>query len=463
MAKAKTAYVCTDCGAEHAKWQGSCMACGAWNTLSEFVVQPAAKGSGPAPGGARNAGYAGRSAESPKVTALAGVAAETETRTLTGIGEFDRVLGGGLVEGSVVLIGGDPGIGKSTLLLQMLGHIGARLPGVYVTGEESLAQVAARAQRLDLPLEPLQALAETCIERILEQAAVTKPRVLIVDSIQTIWTELLTSAPGSVSQVRESAARLTRFAKETGTSVLLVGHVTKEGGIAGPRVLEHMVDAVLYFEGETGSRFRVLRAFKNRFGAVNELGVFAMSDKGLREVPNPSAIFLSTHAEATPGSAVMVTREGTRPLLVEVQALVDQSSLGNPRRVALGLEQNRLAMLLAVLHRHGGVAAYDQDVFVNVVGGIRVQETAADLPVLLAIRSSLRDRPLPEKTIAFGEVGLSGEIRPVPNGEERLKEAAQHGFRHAIVPKANAPKKKRMGDLEIIGVERLVEALDACG
>ncbi|HET8553339.1 MAG TPA: DNA repair protein RadA, partial [Rhodanobacteraceae bacterium] len=427
------------------------------------VVQPAAKGSGPAPGGARNAGYAGRSGEAPKVTALAGVAAETETRTLTGIGEFDRVLGGGLVDGSVVLIGGDPGIGKSTLLLQMLGRIGQQLPGVYVTGEESLAQVAARAQRLDLPLEPLQALAETCIERILEQAVEAKPRVLIVDSIQTIWTELLTAAPGSVSQVRESAAKLTRFAKETGTSVLLVGHVTKEGGIAGPRVLEHMVDAVLYFEGESGSRFRVLRAFKNRFGAVNELGVFAMSDKGLREVPNPSAIFLSAHAEPTAGSAVMVTREGTRPLLVEVQALVDQSSLGNPRRVALGLEQNRLAMLLAVLHRHGGVAAYDQDVFVNVVGGIRVQETAADLPVLLAIRSSLRDRPLPEKTIAFGEVGLSGEIRPVPNGEERLKEAAHHGFRHAVVPKANAPKKKRLGDLEIIGVERLVDALDACG
>jgi DNA repair protein RadA/Sms len=459
MAKAKTAYVCTDCGAEHPKWQGSCAECGAWNTLSEFVVQPAKAA---AAGGARNSGYAGR-ADAAKVTALTAVAAETESRTLTGIGELDRVLGGGLVDGSVVLIGGDPGIGKSTLLLQMLGRIGAHLPGVYVTGEESLAQVAARAQRLDLPLEPLRALAETCVERILEQAAATRPRVLIVDSIQTIWTELLTAAPGSVSQVRESAARLTRFAKETGTSVLLVGHVTKEGGIAGPRVLEHMVDAVLYFEGESGSRFRVLRAFKNRFGAVNELGVFAMGDKGLREVPNPSAIFLSAHSEPTAGSAVMVTREGTRPLLVEVQALVDQSSLGNPRRVALGLEQNRLAMLLAVLHRHGGVAAYDQDVFVNVVGGIRVQETAADLPVLLAIRSSLRDRPLPEKTIAFGEVGLSGEIRPVPNGEERLKEAAQHGFRRAIVPKANAPKKGRVGELEVIGVERLGQALEGAG
>ena len=464
MAKAKTAYVCTDCGAEHAKWQGACAECGAWNTLSEFVVQPATKGAGSGvAGGARNAGYAGRAAGAARVTRLTEVAAEAESRTLTGIGELDRVLGGGLVDGSVVLVGGDPGIGKSTLLLQMLGHLGQHLPGLYVTGEESLAQVASRGRRLGLELEPLQALAETCVERILEHAAREKPRVLVIDSIQTIWTELLTAAPGSVSQVRESAARLTRFAKETGTSVLLVGHVTKEGGIAGPRVLEHMVDAVLYFEGESGSRFRVLRAFKNRFGAANELGVFAMSDKGLREVPNPSAIFLSTHSGPTSGSAVMVTREGTRPLLVEVQALVDQSSLGNPRRVALGLEQNRLAMLLAVLHRHGGVAAYDQDVFVNVVGGIRVQETAADLPVLLAIRSSLRDRALPEKTVAFGEVGLSGEIRPVPNGEERLKEAAHHGFRRAIVPKANAPKKGRIGDLEVVAVERLAEALDAAG
>jgi len=458
MAKAKTAYVCTDCGAEHSKWQGQCVECGAWNTLSEIVLQPAVKSAG-----AARSGYAGKGAGAPKVTALRDVAMETESRTLTGIGELDRVLGGGLVDGSVVLVGGDPGIGKSTLLLQMLGQLGERLPGLYVTGEESLAQVAARAQRLGLPLEPLQALAETCIERILEQAVATRPRVLVVDSIQTIWTELLAAAPGAVSQVRESAAKLTRFAKESGTSVMLVGHVTKEGGIAGPRVLEHMVDAVLYFEGESGSRFRVLRAFKNRFGAVNELGVFAMGDKGLREVPNPSAIFLSAHAGPTSGSAVMVTREGTRPLLVEVQALVDQSSLGNPRRVALGLEQNRLAMLLAVLHRHGGVAAYDQDVFVNVVGGIRVQETAADLPVLLAIRSSLRDRPLPDKTVAFGEVGLSGEIRPVPNGEERLKEAAHHGFRRAIVPKANMPKKGRIGEMEVVGVERLAEALDAAG
>jgi DNA repair protein RadA/Sms len=454
MAKAKTAYVCNQCGAEHTKWQGQCEACGAWNTLSEFVVE-AAK-----PAAAKRAGYAGAAAQ-PVIVALTDIAAEAETRTRIGIGELDRVLGGGLVDGSVVLVGGDPGIGKSTLLLQMLGTLGAEMRSLYVSGEESIAQIAARAQRLGLPLANLRCLAETCVERIVEHAQKDAPRVLVIDSIQTIWTELLTAAPGSVSQVRESAARLVRFAKETGTSILLVGHVTKEGGIAGPRVLEHMVDAVLYFEGESGSRFRVLRAFKNRFGAVNELGVFAMSDKGLREVQNPSSIFLSAHGAPTPGSAVMVTREGTRPLLVEVQALVDQSSLGNPRRVALGLEQNRLAMLLAVLHRHGGAAVYDQDVFVNVVGGIRVQETAADLPVLLAVLSSFRDRPLPDKLIAFGEVGLSGEIRPVPNGEERLREAATHGFLKAIVPKANAPKKNRIGEMEIVAVERIAEAIDA--
>jgi len=455
MAKAKTAYVCADCGAEHSKWQGQCAECGVWNTLAEMIVQPA-KTAAANPRGS----YAG-SGDTAKITKLATVASEAERRESTGIAELDRVLGGGLVAGSVVLIGGDPGIGKSTLLLQMLGAIGQRVRGLYVTGEESLAQVASRGQRLGISLDGLEALAETSIERILAEAANGKPDVLIIDSIQTIWTELLTAAPGSVSQVRESAARLVRFAKETGTSVFLVGHVTKEGGIAGPRVLEHMVDAVLYFEGEAGSRFRVLRAFKNRFGAVNELGVFAMSDKGLREVPNPSAIFLSAHAQPTAGSAVMVTREGTRPLLVEVQALVDQSSLGNPRRVALGLEQNRLAMLLAVLHRHGGAAVYDQDVFVNVVGGIRVQETAADLPVLLAVLSSFRDRPLPDKLVAFGEVGLSGEIRPVPNGEERLREAATHGFTRAIVPKANAHKRAKIGDLTVVGVERLSDALSA--
>ena len=456
MAKAKTAYVCTDCGAEHNKWQGQCMECGAWNTLSEFVVQPASKASPIA-----HSGYTGAAVDAAVVTPLVDIVGVAESRSPTGIGELDRVLGGGLVAGSVVLIGGDPGIGKSTLLLQMLGAIGKRMRSLYVTGEESLAQVASRGQRLGLVLDGLNGLAETSIERILAEAQRSRPEVIIIDSIQTIWTELLTAAPGSVSQVRESAARLVRYAKQTGTSVFLVGHVTKEGGIAGPRVLEHMVDAVLYFEGESGSRFRILRAFKNRFGAVNELGVFAMSSTGLKEVPNPSAIFLSAHAQPTAGSAVMVTREGTRPLLVEVQALVDASSMPNPRRVALGLEQNRLAMLLAVLHRHGGAAVHDQDVFVNVVGGIRVQETAADLPVLLAVLSSFRDRPLPDKLVAFGEIGLSGEIRPVPNGEERLREAATHGFRHAIVPRANAPKRGNIGELKIIPVDRLADALSA--
>ena len=454
-AKSRTAYVCTECGADHSKWQGQCADCGAWNSLSEIVLETSAG----APAAARRSGWAGK-AEAPRITALKDVRHSEEARVTTGIGEFDRVLGGGLVEGAVVLVGGDPGIGKSTLLLQALARMSASLPALYVTGEESLAQVAGRAVRLDLPLDNLQALAETGIETILQHASVARPKLIVADSVQTLWTESLTAAPGSVSQVRESAARLVRYAKETGTAVFLVGHVTKEGGIAGPRVLEHMVDAVLYFEGESGSRFRVLRAFKNRFGAVNELGVFAMGDKGLREVPNPSAIFLSGSGHQ-PGSCVMVTREGTRPLLVEVQALVDASPLSNPRRVAVGLEQNRLAMLLAVLHRHGGIMVGDQDVFVNVVGGIRVQETAADLPVLLAVLSSLRDRPLPEKTIAFGETGLSGEIRPVPNGEERLKEAATHGFKRAIVPKANAPKAGTYKGMDVIAVERLSDALEA--
>lgn len=457
MAKGKTAYVCGECGSSHNKWQGQCADCGAWNTLSEVALAPAAAGA--RAGGARHSGWAGQQA--PRVTALADVRSENETRLSTGIGELDRVLGGGLVAGSVVLVGGDPGIGKSTLLLQAMSAMAAQVPCLYVTGEESLAQVAGRAQRLGLSVSGIHALAETAVERILDEAVKARPALIVADSIQTLWSELLTAAPGSVSQVRESAARLVRYAKETGTSVFLVGHVTKEGGIAGPRVLEHMVDAVLYFEGESGSRFRVLRAFKNRFGAVNELGVFAMSDKGLKEVPNPSAIFLSGSREPQPGSAVMVTREGTRPLLVEVQALVDQSPLANPRRVALGLEQNRLAMLLAVLHRHGGVGVFDQDVFVNVVGGIRVQETAADLPVLLAVLSSLRDRPLADKTVTFGEIGLSGEIRPVPNGEERLKEAATHGFKRAIVPAANAPKRNPYKDFEIVAVERLADALAA--
>ena len=456
MGKAKTAYVCAECGADHSKWQGQCADCGAWNTLAEIALEPAGK----APAAARRTGWAGR-ADAPAVTALKDVRHAEEARVSTGIGELDRVLGGGLVHGAVVLVGGDPGIGKSTLLLQAVAKMAGTLAALYVTGEESLAQVAGRAARLGLPLDGIHALAETGIERILDQAAAMKPGLIVADSVQTLWTEQLSAAPGSVSQVRETAARLVRYAKETATSVFLVGHVTKEGGIAGPRVLEHMVDAVLYFEGESGSRFRVLRAFKNRFGAVNELGVFAMGDKGLREVPNPSAIFLSGSREPQPGSCVMVTREGTRPLLVEVQALVDASPLSNPRRVAVGMEGNRLAMLLAVLHRHGGVGVGDQDVFVNIVGGIRVQETAADLPLLLAVLSSLRDRPLEAQTVAFGEVGLSGEIRPVPNGEERLKEAATHGFRRAIVPKANAPKAGAYKGLDVIAVERLADALSA--
>ena len=453
--KSRSAYVCSECGADHNKWQGQCADCGAWNSLSEIVLEAAGK-----PAAARRDGWAGR-AEAQKVTALKDVRHSEHARVSTGIGEFDRVLGGGLVEGAVVLVGGDPGIGKSTLLLQAIALMASTLPGLYVTGEESLAQVAGRALRLGLPVEGVHALAETGVERILEHASAMRPKVIVADSVQTLWTEQLTAAPGSVSQVRESAARLVRYAKETGTAVFLVGHVTKEGGIAGPRVLEHMVDAVLYFEGESGSRFRVLRAFKNRFGAVNELGVFAMGEKGLKEVPNPSAIFLSGGNTPQPGSCVMVTREGTRPLLVEVQALVDASPLSNPRRVAVGLEQNRLAMLLAVLHRHGGIVVSDQDVFVNVVGGIRLQETAADLPVLMAVLSSLRDRALPDKTIAFGEVGLSGEIRPVPNGEERLREAATHGFRRAIVPKANAPKSGTYKGLEVVAVDRLADALSA--
>ena len=448
MAKAKTAYVCAECGASFNKWQGQCGDCGAWNTLVR--IRGRAGRGGPR---ARRATPATRARStrrrSPPLQQVSQVA---EVRVSTGIGELDRVLGGGLVEGSVVLVGGDPGIGKSTLLLQALAAMGGRLPALYVTGEESLSQVAGRATRLGLPLDGLDALAETGVEKILALVGGRpKPKLIVADSIQTLWSEQLTAAPGSVSQVRESAARLVRFAKETGTSVFLVGHVTKDGGIAGPRVLEHMVDAVLYFEGESGSRFRILRAFKNRFGAVNELGVFAMSDKGLREVPNPSAIFLSGAQGPTPGSVVMVTREGTRPLLVEVQALVDHSPLSNPRRVTLGLEQNRLAMLLAVLHRHGGVGVFDQDVFVNVVGGIRVQETAADLPVLLAV---LQFAARPAAGRKDRRLRRSRPVRRDPAGAQWRGAAAAKRrrtvFAARIVPKANAPKKGRVGEMEVV-------------
>jgi len=451
MAKAKTLYVCRDCGGSFPKWAGQCSDCGAWNSLGESVSEVNQK---TVP---RFAGYSGDAAAA-MIRPLSAVDAEKTRRTATGLSELDRVLGGGLVQGSVVLIGGDPGIGKSTLLVQALASLSARMQPLYVSGEESAEQISMRAARLGLPVDRLQLLTETCVERILALADQHRPSVMVMDSIQTFYSEQLQSAPGSVAQVRESAAQLVRFAKQTGISLFLVGHVTKEGALAGPRVLEHMVDTVLYFEGEAGSQIRLVRAIKNRFGAVNELGVFAMTDKGLKEVSNPSAIFLSRHEEQVCGSAILVTREGTRPMLVEVQALVDQSSLGNPRRVALGLEQNRLAMLLAVLHRHGGIGMVDQDVFLNIVGGVRVTETAADLPVLLSVLSSFRDRPLPLGLAAFGEVGLAGEIRPVPSGEDRVREAAKHGFKRILLPAANRPRKVVTG-IEVIPVQRLSQAL----
>ena len=450
MAKAKRMYGCTECGATFPKWAGQCGECGAWNTLVETVVESAAGASG-------RGGWAGQQAV---LKTLAEVSVEETPRFTTDSTELDRVLGGGLVDGSVVLIGGDPGIGKSTILLQTLCRIAERMPALYVTGEESQQQVAMRARRLGLPEDKLKVMTETSIESIIATARQEKPRVMVVDSIQTIFTEHLQSAPGGVAQVRESAALLVRFAKQTGTAVFLVGHVTKEGALAGPLVLEHMVDTVLYFEGESDGRLRLLRAVKNRFGAVNELGVFGMTDKGLKEVSNPSAIFLTRAQEAVPGSVVMATWEGSRPMLVEVQALVDTSHLANPRRVTVGLDQNRLAMLLAVLHRHGGIPTYDQDVFINVVGGVKVLETAVDLALMAAVISSLRDRPLPHDLLVFGEIGLSGEIRPVPSGQERLKEAAKHGFKRAIVPKGNAPKEAPAG-LEVVAVTRLDQALDA--
>jgi len=450
-ARSRTRFSCTRCGALTSKWMGQCPECGEWNSLEETAA--------PAPSGAR-AGWAGAPPGVPAVVDAAQVEVRPESHQPTGMGELDRVLGGGLVAGSVVLIGGEPGIGKSTLLLQAAASLrDAGLAPLYVSGEESLAQVVLRARRLGLAGEGLRLLAETHVERIVAAAAAERPGVLVVDSIQTVWTDALSSAPGSVAQVRESAARLTRLAKDTGSAVFLVGHVTKEGALAGPRVLEHMVDAVLYFESESNQRYRVVRAVKNRFGAANELGIFAMTDQGLKGVSNPSAIFLSRHGEQVPGSVVMVTREGTRPLLVELQALVDDSPLANPRRVAVGLEQNRLAMLLAVLHRHAGVAVQGQDVFANVVGGVRVSETGADLPLLLAVLSSLRARALPPTLVVFGEVGLAGEIRPVPNGEERLQAAAQHGFTRAVLPAANKARRAPRG-IELVPVRRLSEAIE---
>ncbi len=439
-------FRCEACGAQLPKWAGRCPECGAWNCIQEVPEKPAPR-----------AGYAG--VETGEILDLARIPPEQAVRRATGIGELDRVLGGGLVQGSVVLIGGDPGIGKSTLLLQASAALGREASVLYVTGEESPQQVSLRAHRLGVREKGVHLLAETQVERILQHLTDRPPRALILDSIQTLFTDRLESAPGSVSQVRESAAQIVRWAKGTGTAVFLVGHVTKEGALAGPRVLEHMVDTVLYFEGAPGSPYRLVRAVKNRFGAVNELGVFLMTDQGLKEVPNPSAIFLARHDRPVPGSAILITREGTRPLMVEVQALVDESPLANPRRVALGLDPNRLSMLLAVLHRHGGVPLFDQDVFVNVVGGVRIQETAADLAVLLAVRSSYRDVPLDLQLAVFGEVGLSGEIRPVPNGPDRLREAAKHGMKRVIAPKGNVPKGGVAG-LEILEVRTLREALE---
>jgi DNA repair protein RadA/Sms len=445
MAKGKITYICGSCGAPSPKWQGQCADCGAWNTLVEGPRQTARHS---APKTAEGAAQR-----------LSEVAGADDPRTEIGMPELDRVLGGGLVAGSVVLLGGDPGIGKSTLLLQACAHIAAQLPVLYVTGEESLRQVALRARRLGVQADRLGLAAETCVERIVATAQREQPRVLVIDSVQTVYTEDVDSAPGAVSQLREASARLVRYAKDSGTAVFLIGHVTKEGTIAGPRVLEHMVDTVLYFESEIGSRYRLLRAVKNRFGAANEIGVFAMTEEGLREVRNPSAIFLSRHDEPVAGSIVTVTREGSRPLLVEVQALVDESHGGNPRRVAVGLDGNRLALLLAVLHRHGGVAMYDCDVFLNIVGGLRIAETAADLPAVLAALSSHRDRPISRETVAFGELGLAGEIRPVPFGEERLREAAKQGFTRALVPAGNAPRQEIPG-LQVIALKRLGDAVD---
>ena len=458
MAKAKTAFVCNDCGADFPKWQGQCGECQAWNTLTEFRLSAPAAKKGSSGRATTRGGFAGSLAA---VKRLEDVSIVDLPRLASGFDEFDRVLGGGFVPGASILIGGHPGAGKSTLLLQTLCRLASSHSALYVTGEESPEQIALRANRLQLPTDQLQLMAETDVDGILASAESLQPKILVVDSIQVVHSDTLTSAPGSVSQVRDCASQLTRYAKQTGTVLILVGHVTKDGSLAGPKVLEHMIDCSILLEGDHDTRYRTLRGQKNRFGAVNELGIFAMTDTGMREVTNPSAIFLDRSEHIAPGTTVVVVWEGTRPLLVEIQALVDDSSLGNPRRVTVGFEQNRLAMLLAVLHRHGGIQVGDQDVFANVVGGVRVMETSADLALLLAVVSSLRDRPLPQDWVVFGEVGLSGEIRPVASGQERLAEAAKHGFRRAIVPKGNAPKKP-IPNLEVVAVSRLSEALEAC-
>jgi len=452
MTKDKSVFICTECGTNEPKWQGQCPACMAWNTLVEGIAETASTN--------RYSNNFVSLAATGQLQKLNNVEVADVERQPTGLAEFDRVLGGGLVEGGVILIGGDPGIGKSTLLLQVLCHLGkAESQAIYVSGEESPQQIAMRAKRLGLDASEVHLLAETNLEKILPTLQTNKPNIAVIDSIQTVYSEALQSAPGSVAQVRECSAQLTRLAKQLGITVILVGHVTKEGALAGPRVLEHIVDTVLYFEGDQNSTFRLIRAFKNRFGAINELGVFAMTEKGLREVTNPSALFLSHHESQVAGSCITVTMEGTRPLLIEIQALVDESHAPMPKRLCVGVEQNRLAMLLAVLHRHAGVACFDQDVFVNAVGGVKITEPGVDLAVLISIVSSLKDKPLAAKLIVFGEVGLAGEVRPVQGGLVRLKEAAKLGFTKAIIPKANAPKTKIKG-LEVFAVDRLDQALD---
>jgi DNA repair protein RadA/Sms len=448
MAKAKSLYACTECGGQVLKWQGQCPHCQAWNTLVESVAEAAPSG------GNRY----GRIAEAGKPQRLSEVEAREESRIPSGVEEFDRVLGGGLVPGGVVLIGGEPGIGKSTLLLQSLAAIGKTHKVLYVSGEESPQQIALRARRIGVDAGNVVILPDTDLGRIEAVLKTEQPKVAVIDSIQTLYFAELQSAPGSVAQVRECAARLTRVAKSAGTTMVFIGHVTKEGALAGPRVLEHMVDTVLYFDGDTHSRYRLIRAFKNRYGAVNELGVFAMEENGLKGVSNPSALFLSQHDADVAGSCVMVTQEGTRPMLVEIQALVDEAHAPNPRRLSVGLEQNRLALLLAVLHRHAGIACFDQDVFINAVGGVRITEPAADLAVLMAVVSSLKNKPLPAKLVVFGEVGLAGEVRPVQRGQERLREAAKLGFIHALIPHANRPKQAIAG-MEVITVRRVEEAV----
>lgn len=450
MSKAKLNFSCQSCGTLHPKWSGQCTGCGEWNTIAEEATVNLT----PLP--SRYHGYAGKEAA---ITCMANVTLADEIRLPSGSQELDRVLGGGIIMGSAILLGGDPGIGKSTILLQTVAHLSQSLKVLYVTGEESPQQVTLRARRLDLPEKDVWLLADTHVENILAHAKQEKPRVIVIDSIQTMHTSLLTSAPGSVSQVRESAMQLVSFAKQTDTALFFVGHVTKEGHLAGPRVLEHMVDTVLYFEGEQDNRYRIIRAVKNRFGAVNELGIFAMTDKGLREVNQPSAIFLSRYNHSVCGSVIMATKEGSRPLLVEVQALVDQSYMANPRRLSVGLETQRLSMLLAVLNRHTGISTHNLDVFLNVVGGLQVFETAADLPILFAILSSLKNRILPHQLIVFGECGLAGEIRPVTGGQERLKEAAKHGFKTAIIPQANF-NKKLTEEMTIHPVQSIKDAVD---